>query len=61
MIHPHTTDAIGEEEPITALAAPTTMLTGEEGGGEPTTMRTGEEDSTYAAEGGDLVNPFGAF
>lgn len=60
MIHPHTTDAIGEED-VVPFAAPTTMATGEEGGGEPTTMRTGEEDGTYAAEDGDLVNPFGAF
>jgi hypothetical protein len=54
-----TTAAIGEEDSTAMLAAPTTMATGEESGGEPTTMRTGEEELTSAV--GDPVNPFGAF
>ncbi len=40
---------------------PTTMATGEEGGGDPTTMATGEEGGTLPDPIGSLINPFGQF
>lgn len=40
---------------------PTTMATGEEGGGDPTTMATGEESSGPINPLDELVNPFGKF
>jgi hypothetical protein len=40
---------------------PTTMATGEEGGGDPTTMATGEECSGLEDPLEAIVNPFGSF
>ena len=40
---------------------PTTMATGEEGGGDPTTMATGEEGAGLPNPLDALVNPFGTF
>ncbi|MFL6196051.1 MAG: hypothetical protein ACJ75H_17860 [Thermoanaerobaculia bacterium] len=59
---PFTTLALGEEDkPKTeVISSPTTMATGEEGGGGPTTMATGEEESAQAGAG-DGGSPFGAF
>ncbi len=40
---------------------PTTMATGEEGGGDPTTMATGEESAGLPNPLDALINPFGSF
>lgn len=40
---------------------PTTMATGEEGGGDPTTMATGEESTGPFNPIDEVVNPFGTF
>ena len=40
---------------------PTTMATGEEGGGDPTTMATGEESSGPFNPWDEVINPFGGF
>ena len=40
---------------------PTTMATGEEGGGDPTTMATGEESVGVEPPINIVVNPFGRF
>ena len=40
---------------------PTTMATGEEGGGDPTTMATGEEDSSLPNPLDWVSNPFGKY
>jgi hypothetical protein len=40
---------------------PTTMATGEEGGGDPTTMATGEESVTPFNPLDEVSNPFGRF
>ncbi len=40
---------------------PTTMATGEEGGGDPTTMATGEEGAGIENPLDLVVNPFGRF
>ncbi len=40
---------------------PTTMATGEEGGGDPTTMATGEEGAGLPNPLDPLVNPFGTY
>jgi len=40
---------------------PTTMATGEEGGGDPTTMATGEESVTPFNLLDEVSNPFGRF
>lgn len=40
---------------------PTTMATGEEGGGDPTTMATGEESTGPFNPLDELGNPFGKF
>jgi len=40
---------------------PTTMATGEEGGGDPTTMATGEESTWPFNPFDELINPFGNF
>jgi hypothetical protein len=42
-----------------AAEDPTTMATGEEGGGDPTTMATGEESSGFQDPVELIVNPFG--
>jgi hypothetical protein len=58
---PVTTLSLGEEDkprPEAMPSDPTTMATGEEGGGGPTTMATGEETTAVASGSG---NPFGSF
>jgi len=40
---------------------PTTMATGEEGGGDPTTLATGEEGAGIPNPYDEIVNPFGSF
>lgn len=40
---------------------PTTMATGEEGGGDPTTMATGEEGCGFENPIDLVINPFGRF
>ena len=40
---------------------PTTMATGEEGGGDPTTMATGEENSGLPDFIDQIINPFGRY
>ena len=40
---------------------PTTMATGEEGGGDPTTMATGEEGAGLPNPLDPLINPFGTY
>lgn len=40
---------------------PTTMATGEEGGGDPTTMATGEEGTGLENPLDLVINPFGRF
>lgn len=40
---------------------PTTMATGEEGGGDPTTMATGEESAGFRDPLEVVVNPFGRY
>lgn len=40
---------------------PTTMATGEEGGGDPTTMATGEEAMGFESPLDIVINPFGKF
>jgi hypothetical protein len=40
---------------------PTTMATGEEGGGDPTTMATGEENIRLPNPAELVINPFGCF
>jgi hypothetical protein len=44
-----------------ATEDPTTMATGEEGGGDPTTMATGEESMGFENPLDIVGNPFGRF